>query len=147
MKKYKLIKSYKKGLYRVKSLIDFNNVKKDDIGGYVEREKNLSHFDDAWVYDNAKVTGNAEVSGNAGVFGGEDYIVFKNFWTSKRYFTFTFSNKLYKVGCFLGTGDELIKKAYQDSEISGSEYERVVKYVNSILKDRENENTNKENKK
>lgn len=27
------------------------------------------------------------------------------------------------------------KKAYQDSELSGREYERVVQYVNSILAD------------
>ena len=30
---------------------------------------------------------------------------------------------------------ELIAKAYKDSEKSGREYERVVKYVNDILKE------------
>ena len=39
------------------------------------------------------------------------------------------------VGCFFGTGEELIKKAYKDSDVSGREYERVVRYVESILKD------------
>ena len=34
---------------------------------------------------------------------------------------------------------ELIKKAYADSEKSGREYERVVKYVESILADEKNE--------
>ena len=34
-KKYKLIPSDKQGLYRVKALRDFANVKKGDIGGYV----------------------------------------------------------------------------------------------------------------
>ena len=33
------------------------------------------------------------------------------------------------------TREELIKKAYRDSEKSGREYERVVKYVESILKE------------
>ena len=42
---------------------------------------------------------------------------------------------MWRVGCFYGTGEELIKKAYRDSEESGREYERVVNYVNSILKD------------
>ena len=64
-----------------------------------------------------------------------DYIVFKNWWSSGRYFTWTKSNNMWKVGCFYGTGEELIAKAYKDSELSGKEYERVVKYVESILKD------------
>ena len=33
------------------------------------------------------------------------------------------------------TGEELIAKAYKDSELSGREYERVVDYVQSVLKD------------
>lgn len=37
------------------------------------------------------------------------------------------------------TGEELIKKAYQDSEKSGREYERVVRYVESILADEQKE--------
>lgn len=42
---------------------------------------------------------------------------------------------MWKVGCFRGTGEQLIKKAYNDSEISGREYEKVVQYVESILAD------------
>ena len=64
-----------------------------------------------------------------------DYIVFKNFWSSGRYFTWTRSNNKWKVGCFYGTGDELISNAYEDSPKSGREYERVVKYVERILHD------------
>ena len=40
---------------------------------------------------------------------------------------------MWKVGCFYGTGEELITKAYKDSELSGREYERVVNYIVSIL--------------
>ena len=63
------------------------------------------------------------------------YITFKNFWSSGRHFTWTRSNNTWSVGCFYGTGDELIKKAYKDSKKSGREYERVVRYVESILED------------
>ena len=42
---------------------------------------------------------------------------------------------MWKVGCFHGTGEELIVKAYKDSELSGREYKRVVDYVESILRD------------
>ena len=92
-------------------------------------------YDKAWVYGNAEVFGNAEICGNAEIASKSDYIVFKNWWSSGRYFTWTISNNMWKVGCFYGTGEELIEKAYKDSEKSGREYERVVKYVESILKD------------
>lgn len=89
----------------------------------------------AKVWDNAKVCGYAEVYGNAKVYGHADYIVFKNWWSSGRYFTWTRSNNKWRVGCFYGTGEELIAKAYKDSEVSGREYKRVVDYVNSILQE------------
>ena len=60
----------------------------------------------------------------------KDYIVFKNSWSSFRWFTYTKSNKMWKAGCFYGTGQELIEKAYQDSEQSGKCYEA---YVNLVL--------------
>ena len=102
---------------------------------------NANVYGDAMVYDNANVYGNALVYGNANVCGDAeikgktDYIEFKNWWSSGRYFTWTRSNNMWKVGCFYGTGKELVEKAYKDSELSGREYERVVKYVESILAD------------
>ena len=205
--KYELIPSDIEGLFRIKALKDFNNVKKGDIGGYIQSENNLSQLDDCWIYDdavvrdNAVVIGKAIVCGNARVYDNaqicnnarvednaqiydnafvldnvqvwgnaiirdnavvrgdarifdyvivcdnadvrgevcicgdamissdKDYIVFKNWWSSGRYFTWTRSNNMWKVGCFYGTGEELIAKAYKDSEESGREYERIVKYV------------------
>ena len=81
------------------------------------------------------IYGRVDICGNAKIYNRADYIVFKNFWSSGRYFTWTRSNNMWKVGCFYGTGEELIKKAYADSEKSGKEYERVVRYVESILAD------------
>lgn len=232
-KKYKLtdetIKIGEKILYRIEALKDFSYVKKGDRGGFIEKEENLSHLGNSWVYDNAKVFDDAEVLGDAAVcdmsqiydyakifehtiildhaqiygrahvlghtrvqdivqiygdsivgnyakiynesiicnsricgniiicdnaiikdvgisgeavishdakiLSNKDYIVFKNWWSSGRYFTWTRSNNMWSVGCFYGTGEELIEKAYKDSELSGKEYKRVVDYVNSILKD------------
>ena len=223
-KKYELIPSDIEGLFRIKALKDFNDVKKGDIGGYVESEDNLSQYNDCWIYDNAQVCdnavvigkaivcgnarvydnavviskaivcdnarvrnnaqvygnaivrddarvfanaqiydnavvagnakvcdnaeiggkariggnaviqGNAEVSGDAIISSDKDYIVFKNWWSSGRFFTWTRSNNMWKVGCFYGTGEQLIAKAYKDSEESGREYECIVKYVERILK-------------
>ena len=143
MKKYELLKDDTKitlgrTLYRIKALRDFGDVIKGDLGGYIESENNLSHcgndmvYDNAMVYGNAEVCGNAEVRGDAEVKSEDDYIVFKNNWSSGRYFTYTKSNKMWKVGCFYGIGEELIKKAYADSELSGKCYEAYVKLVEQL---------------
>lgn len=78
---------------------------------------------------------NAEICGDAVIESDYDYIVFKNWWSSGRYFTWTRSNDMWCVGCFYGTGNELIARAYKDGEVSGREYERVVKYVEQIKRD------------
>lgn len=195
-------------LYRIRALIDFYDVSAGDLGGYIEKEANLSQegnawiydkacvfgnakicrdaqvfdnalvydnayisdnarvygnakvygdacvYDNAWVFDNAKVCGeaivrscvynNATICGDAHVFGKaeicgdaivaerDDYIVFKNSWSSGRYFTYTKSNKMWLVGCFYGTGEELVKKAYADSEKSGKHYELYVNLVKEM---------------
>ena len=180
-------------LHRIEALRNFGCVKKGDKGGFVQSERNLSHFEDCWIFADSKVLGESNVSGNATyvygnsmimecarIFGdslvkdstingfsivcgqsliensrisgdsricgnaeicdaliesSSDYIVFKNWWSSLRHFTWTRSNNMWKVGCFYGTGKELIEKAYKDSELSGREYKRVVEYVESILRD------------
>lgn len=91
----------------------------------------------AKIYGNVIISGHTIIEGDAKISSIADYIVFKNWWSSGRYFTWTRSNNMWSVGCFYGTGKELIKKAYKDSELSGREYERVVNYVESILKDSE----------
>lgn len=55
-------------LYRIKALKNFRYVKKGNIGGYVESERNLSQEGNCWIYDNAKVFGDARVYGNAIVY-------------------------------------------------------------------------------
>ena len=52
-------------LYRIRALKNFKNVKKGDLGGYIEKESNLSQTGDAWIYDNAKVMDNAIVKDDA----------------------------------------------------------------------------------
>jgi len=72
MKKYELtqnsIEIDNKTLYQIKALKDFGSVKKGDLGGYIESEKNLSHDRNCWVSGNAQVYEDARVSGNAQVF-------------------------------------------------------------------------------
>ena len=109
------------------------------INENVEMHDDAIVIDSVRVHDNVKLCGKARLCGNV-IIGGDaiirgksDYIVFKNWWSSGRYFIWTKSNNMYTVGCFHGTGEDLIKKAYQDSEVSGREYERIVRYVEDIL--------------
>ena len=239
-KKYRLTKetvSYRgHALHRIEALRDFGNVKKGDLGGWIESESNLSQegdcwisggakvydnaqvygdarvldnalvydyakvYGDAWVRDDAQVYGDAQVCGDARVFDNAlvydyarvygdawvcghaqvydgalvygdtnvygnvrvcrtavveakseicgdavvekmgDYVVFQNWWSSGRWFTYTKSNGMWKVGCFYGTGEELVRKAYADSEEKGRMYEATVNYLEAIERLKNNPN-------
>ena len=88
MNKYTMVKSDFKTtadgtkLYRIKALRNFSDVEVGTLGGYIEKEDNLSHEGNAWVYEDARVYGNAQVSGDAWVFGNawvyEDALVAGN---------------------------------------------------------------------
>ena len=125
-------------LHRIECVECFGNVKAGDIGGWIEKEENLSQCGNCWVYGDAKVYGYARVYGNAEVYGDavidniNDYIVFKNNWSSGRYFTWTRSNDMWKVGYFYGNGKDLIEKAYKDSKLSGDCYKAYVELVEKL---------------
>ena len=72
MKKFELTSEFVtflgKKLFRIKALISFGNVEEGELGGYVEKEENLSNDGNAWVYGNAEVFGNARVYGDAEVY-------------------------------------------------------------------------------
>ena len=59
------------GHKRIRALRDIptHNVKKGDLGGFIESEKNLRHNGDCWVSDNACVYGNAIVWDNVNIYG------------------------------------------------------------------------------
>lgn len=113
-------------LHRIECVKSFGNVRAGDVGGWIEKEENLSQCDNCWLY------GDALVCGDAVIENGNDYIVFKNNWSSGRYFTWTRSNDMWKVGCFYGTGKELIEKAYKDSKLSGDCYKAYVELVEKL---------------
>ena len=69
-----------KKLFRIKALVTFGNVKKGELGGFVEKEENLCHIGNCWVSDDARVFGNAWVSGNARVSGNDE--VSEEAWVS-----------------------------------------------------------------
>lgn len=73
VKKYKLLANDTKKvacrtLYRIQALRNiFDDVAEGDLGGYIEKEANLSQEGECWVYDEAQVYGDAVVTGDAAV--------------------------------------------------------------------------------
>ena len=127
-------------LFRIKALIEFGNVKAGELGGFVEKEENLNHEGNAWVYGNARVYGNASVYGdarvcddarvygNASVYGNAcvcgdarvcgnaDYATVHGFGSEYRTTTF-FKTKAGEIGvrcgCFYGNLSEFRKKVVE----------------------------------
>ena len=127
-------------LHRIKAVVEFGLVKVGDLGGWIEKEENLSHeenawvcgnawvYDNAWVYgdakvcDNAKVCGNAKVYGNAEVYDNAkvfsaDHVLVIGAIGSRNDFATFFRNKdneiTVKCGCFLGKIDKFLEKVTQ----------------------------------
>ena len=79
MNKYILTKVSKEvfgvKLFQIKALVAFGSIEKGELGGWIEKENNLSQegnaqvYGNAWVYCDAQVSGNAQVYGNAQVSG------------------------------------------------------------------------------
>ena len=148
MKKFELtsefIDLFGMKLFRIKALIDFGNVRTGDLGGYIEKEDNLSHYGNAWVSGNAKVYGDANVSGDANVygnakvygdawvsgdawvygdaliFGNADYTTIRGFGSRSRTMTTFFRCKdktiRVKCGCFYGTIPEFRERVNKTRE-------------------------------
>ena len=73
-KKYEILKDQAitmngSTIYRIKALKNFGDVKAGDMGGFIEKEENLSHDGPCWIYDDAMVYHNAKVRDNVIVRG------------------------------------------------------------------------------
>ena len=97
-------------LHRIRAVAEFGLVKIGDLGGWIEKEENLSHEGKAWVW------GNAEVWGNAKVFSASHVLVIGAIGSRDDFTTF-FRDKdneiTVKCGCFLGKIDKFLEKVTQ----------------------------------
>ena len=127
MKKFELTAEFVtnvfgKKLFRIKALVAFGDVEKGELGGFIEKEGNLSHDGDAWVSGDARVSGNAQVSGDARVSGNADFSVVEGFGRYFRATTFfRCKDKILRVQCGCFYGDlaqfrEIVKKTHGDSK-------------------------------
>ena len=104
-------------LHQIRAIRDFGNVKAGDIGGWIEKEENLSHDGDCWVFGNTVVYGDAKVFGYAKVFG--DAEVYENAKVTTTVKTFgnafiykiTVTDKHIKIGC-----QQHLKNEWKDFE-------------------------------
>ncbi len=149
-KKYELTEEKKMvgghTLYRIKALRSFRSVEEGELGGFVEKEENLSHDGDSWVcgntrvYGGAMVCGDAVVYGNARVCGGarvktnDDLCLFSYFGSENR------STTAYKTayggigvvcGCFCGSLQEFrdrVEKVH-GADKYGGQYRLIARLI------------------
>ena len=97
-------------LHRIRAVAEFDLVKIGDLGGWIEKEENLSHEGKAWVWGDAKVWGDAEV------FSASHVLVIGSIGSRNDFTTF-FRDKdneiTVKCGCFLGKIDKFLEKVTQ----------------------------------
>ena len=134
-------------LFQIKCTKSFKYANEGDLGGYVEKEDNLSQSGDAWVSGNARVSGNAWVSGNAQVSGDAQvygnarvennhmHCGFDCFGSCNRH-THAYKTKGNKVeitcGCFRGSLEEFEKKVEETHK--GTIYEKQYKAIINLIK-------------
>ena len=121
-------------LFRIRAIRSFNDVAVGDLGGYIEKEENLSHDNDAWI------SGNARICGNAWIHSGTDYLCFQGLGSQNRNTTFFKCEDGHihvSCGCFSGTIQEFeneVKKTHGDSKYA-KEYLACIEVVKIHFKE------------
>ena len=111
-------------LHRIKSLRDIEGtlVRKGDLGGFIEKEENLSHKGNCWIYNDTCVYGDARVYGDANIKSLDDLCYISSFGSRNGHTTFfKCEDNTIKVvcGCFKGTLDEFrdkVKETHGDNQ-------------------------------
>ena len=168
MKKYELtddsITFMGRKLFRIRAIRSFNDVAVGDLGGYIEKEENLSHDNDAWIYNDARIFGDAHIYGdaricdkacvcgdarvcdNAWIFddarisGDADYLYLKGLGSENRNTTFFKCEDGHihvSCGCFSGNLAEFetkVKKTHGDSKYA-KEYLACIEVVKIHFKE------------
>ena len=134
-------------LHRIQAITSFANVVAGELGGWIEKEENLSHKGGAWVCGNACVYGNARVCGDACVYGNAcvcgnaevfsaRHVLVIGAIGSRDDFTTFYRDKdneiTVKCGCFLGKIDKFLENVTQTH--SDSKYASVYRAAVEVAK-------------
>ena len=118
MKKYEFTGEVKlhlgRTLHRIRACVSFGIVEKGDEGGWIEKEENLSHDGNAWVY------------GNAHVYGDEIQHVADVCNITNQIYNITITPKHINIGCQYHSRTAWFK--FKDSEIEKMDGEQAVKW-------------------
>ncbi len=155
-----------KTLHRIRALRDFGDVKAGDIGCWIEKEKNLSHNGDCWIYDSAKVYGSAivcdsakicdstkicgsakvydstKICGSACINSDRDYMIINPIGSRNGATTAfrTLEGTKVQCGCFYGSiseFEEKVKETHGDNQYA-KEYLAFIELLKVRFKDYEN---------
>lgn len=122
-------------MFQIKCTKAFGLIKEGELGGFIEKEANLSQDGDAWVYGNARVYGNAWVSGDADIDSNDKHCGFDCFGSQNRH-THAYMTRLGEVevtcGCFRGTFDAFVRKVEETH--AGTVYEKQYKAMAKLIK-------------
>lgn len=103
-------------LQRIRALRSFGNVNKGDLGGWLEKEENLSHERNSWV------SGGAQVFGDARVYKQNHIYIVPHIGSRNGTTTFfrTADRKIWvNCGCFSGDIDRFaaaVKKTHGENQ-------------------------------
>ena len=113
---------------------DFGDIKKGDLGGWIEKENNLSQNDNSWIYGSAVISGSAMISGSARIKTSPINII-------GLIYNITAYNDYIQIGCYLHTikeWEKIFKEGlYRDEVKSDKEYNQyksVVKFIKNLKK-------------
>jgi carbonic anhydrase/acetyltransferase-like protein (isoleucine patch superfamily) len=117
-------------LHEIEAVRDFGNIKKGTVGGWIEKESNLSHEGECWVAGNALVCGDAQVYGDAQVFGEAWVYGNAEVWGNAQ----VFGNALV-YGSILGKKNQVLPEelstlpeCIEEVTIRGEKYKKVTKW-------------------
>lgn len=132
-------------LHQIECIADCKWAKKGDLGGFIEKEENLSDnawvygdaqvYGSAWVFGDARVCDNAQVYGDARVCGDADYCCFQSFG-SRAGTTTAFRQKdgtvRIKCGCFSGDLTAFVRQV--EATHGDNQYGREYKAIAEVIK-------------
>ena len=107
-------------LHRIKAEKNFAGIKKNDLGGWVEKEENIYSSGNAWVSGDAQVSGNARVEKSPLLIQGTKHIV-------------TECNGNIKIGCEIYSIKEWKKNYKEIGKKHGYTDNEIAEYYDYIL--------------
>lgn len=90
---------------------------------------NVTVRDNAMIYGTVRLE-SIDIAGNTIIKSANDYMVFNRWWKDGQYIVWTRSNNMWTIGCFHGTGEELLDS--EDNEQAKENYNRIIKFVESV---------------